>query len=333
MVPTRDHLKQTKEKLVSPLTILRKPNSKRNDDLEMDKANDRLTLLEMAVSGLTSTVGGLVEQLYLTNLVKASTSATRKTSLKLAVARTKLLKNKKGSSLVVMNWELAQLLEAGKESERSLANSDTAPLGSYLRTAARSGPSVLEDINSSSEDEETAVSTKHCFSQPIRIPHATGYGAFLLISAKLPFQAKALVEGYTRISRRRLLQEHGMENNVYGVWLGWMMDAIYMGGRLPQIWLNDIYHSRIKTLDDVVVEYTRSELGAWKFSNLRSFLENMCSSKWLIKHNGIQGLLLQVRQAEEFLAIPVIKGEKSEREKFVGELYATSVEAFWAYKC
>ncbi|KAF6138198.1 hypothetical protein GIB67_011038 [Kingdonia uniflora] len=38
-----------------------------------------------------------------------------KTSLKLAVARTKLLKNKKGSSLVVMKRELAQLLEAGQE--------------------------------------------------------------------------------------------------------------------------------------------------------------------------------------------------------------------------
>ncbi|KAF6155436.1 hypothetical protein GIB67_019962 [Kingdonia uniflora] len=36
---------------------------------------------------------------------------------------------------------------------------------------------------------------------------------------------------------------------------------------------------------------------AWKFSSLRSFMENMCSSKWLIKSNGIQGLLLQVRQA------------------------------------
>ncbi|KAF6167938.1 hypothetical protein GIB67_027716 [Kingdonia uniflora] len=54
----------------------------------------------------------------------------------------------------------------------------------------------------------------------------------------------------------------------------------------------------------------------------------MCSSKWLIKHNRIQGLLLQVRQVEEFLAIPVTKGGKSEREKFVGGLYPTSVEAF-----
>ncbi|KAF6167940.1 hypothetical protein GIB67_027718 [Kingdonia uniflora] len=105
-----------------------------------------------------------------------------KTSLKLTVARTKLLKNKKGSSLVVMNKELAQLHAAGQErtarirkcwgefgyhsfnhatktklSARSLASSDTPLLGSYLRIVARSGPSVLEDINSSFKDEETAV--------------------------------------------------------------------------------------------------------------------------------------------------------------------------------
>lgn len=34
-------------------------------------------------------------------------------------------------------------------------------------------------------------------------------------------------------------QEHGMGHSmVYGQWLGWMMAAIYMGGRIPQIWLN-----------------------------------------------------------------------------------------------
>lgn len=34
-------------------------------------------------------------------------------------------------------------------------------------------------------------------------------------------------------------QEYGMGHSmVYGQWLGWMMTAIYMGGRIPQIWLN-----------------------------------------------------------------------------------------------
>lgn len=29
-----------------------------------------------------------------------------------------------------------------------------------------------------------------------------------------------------------------MEHSAFGQWLGWLMAAIYMGGRLPQIWLN-----------------------------------------------------------------------------------------------
>ncbi|KAF6159065.1 hypothetical protein GIB67_032682 [Kingdonia uniflora] len=65
-----------KEKLVSPLKIHRKPNSKK-DDLEIGDPNDRLTILETTVSALTSNAGELVEQLRLTNLAKASTSVER----------------------------------------------------------------------------------------------------------------------------------------------------------------------------------------------------------------------------------------------------------------
>ncbi|KAF6173207.1 hypothetical protein GIB67_037709 [Kingdonia uniflora] len=68
---------QTKEKLVSPLKIHRKPNSKKKEDLEMGDPNERLTVLETIVSALTSTVGELVEQLRLTNLAKAATSVKR----------------------------------------------------------------------------------------------------------------------------------------------------------------------------------------------------------------------------------------------------------------
>ncbi|KAF6147083.1 hypothetical protein GIB67_036802 [Kingdonia uniflora] len=82
MVPTRDRLKQTKEKLVSLLKIHRKPNSKKNDDLEIDDFDYRLTTLEMTVSGLTSTVGELVEQLCLTNLVLGSDLAKRQSCSK-----------------------------------------------------------------------------------------------------------------------------------------------------------------------------------------------------------------------------------------------------------
>ncbi|KAF6156006.1 hypothetical protein GIB67_035363 [Kingdonia uniflora] len=77
MVSTRDRLKQTKEKLVSPLTINRKLNSKKND-LEMGNFDDQLTILEITVSDLTSIIGELVEQLHLTKLAKASASATRR---------------------------------------------------------------------------------------------------------------------------------------------------------------------------------------------------------------------------------------------------------------
>ncbi|KAF6142782.1 hypothetical protein GIB67_023264 [Kingdonia uniflora] len=75
MVSTRDRLKQTKEKLVSPLAIHRRPNSKKNDDLEMNDSDDRLTILEMTVFDQTSIVGELVEELH---LVKASASVTRR---------------------------------------------------------------------------------------------------------------------------------------------------------------------------------------------------------------------------------------------------------------
>ncbi|KAF6160095.1 hypothetical protein GIB67_018875 [Kingdonia uniflora] len=77
MVSTRDRLKQTKEKLVSLLTIYRKRNSKK-DNLEMDNSNDRLTNLETIISDLTATVGELVEKLHITNLAKASTSVKRR---------------------------------------------------------------------------------------------------------------------------------------------------------------------------------------------------------------------------------------------------------------
>ncbi|KAF6138114.1 hypothetical protein GIB67_033528, partial [Kingdonia uniflora] len=82
MVSTRDHLKQTKEKLVSPLKIHRKPNSKKKENLEMGDPNERITVLETIVSTLTSTVGELVEQLRLTNLTLDSISASRRSRLK-----------------------------------------------------------------------------------------------------------------------------------------------------------------------------------------------------------------------------------------------------------
>ncbi|KAF6165242.1 hypothetical protein GIB67_030424 [Kingdonia uniflora] len=82
MVSTRDRLKQMKEKHVSPLKIHRKPNSKKNDYLEMGDPNERIMALETTVSTLTSTVGELVEQLRLTNLALDSVLASRRSRSK-----------------------------------------------------------------------------------------------------------------------------------------------------------------------------------------------------------------------------------------------------------
>ncbi|KAJ8770661.1 hypothetical protein K2173_021308 [Erythroxylum novogranatense] len=119
-------------------------------------------------------------------------------------------------------------------SARSLAGSDTPPFRTYLR-AARSGPSAMELENESSSEDEEAYAVDKSVNQPRPIPRSAGYGTFLITSLNLPLQTKGLT---VAISNRKLLNEGGMEHNVYGQWLGWLMAAIYMGGRIPQIWLN-----------------------------------------------------------------------------------------------
>ncbi|KAI9089196.1 hypothetical protein K1719_029475 [Acacia pycnantha] len=115
-------------------------------------------------------------------------------------------------------------------SARSLAGSGTPPFRSYMR-AARSGPSALELNSDSSSDDEAPINTP---SQPRPIPRsfAGGYGTFLAASATLPTQGNAFA-----FTARKLLQER-QAHSTFGQWLGWLMAAIYMGGRLPQIWLN-----------------------------------------------------------------------------------------------
>ncbi|KAK9269956.1 hypothetical protein L1049_025529 [Liquidambar formosana] len=124
-------------------------------------------------------------------------------------------------------------------SARSLAGSDTPPSHSYLKFA-RSGPSALNSTgDSSSEDDKVLGSYKKSAAQSLRIPRSVGYGTFLAAVVDLPLQSKALTEAYLKLSGRRLLQEHGLiRDDVCGQWLGWLMAAIYIGGRLPQIWLN-----------------------------------------------------------------------------------------------
>lgn len=128
-------------------------------------------------------------------------------------------------------------------SARSLASSDTPPFRSYLRGGPRSGPSALgHDDHSSSEEDETAPipipPKKGTGTQPRQIPRHAGRGAMIAASASLPIQGNALSEAYMGYTGRRMLNEHGFEHNAVGQWLGWLMAAIYMGGRIPQIVLN-----------------------------------------------------------------------------------------------
>lgn len=128
-------------------------------------------------------------------------------------------------------------------SARSLAGSDTPPFRSFLRTGARSGPSALiHDDHSSSEEDETVPipipTKKSSTSQPRQIPRHAARGAMLAASVSLPIGGDALSEAFMGFTGRRMLNEQGIEHNAFGQWLGWLMAAIYMGGRIPQIVLN-----------------------------------------------------------------------------------------------
>ncbi|XP_073147220.1 vacuolar histidine transporter YPQ3 [Henckelia pumila] len=122
-------------------------------------------------------------------------------------------------------------------SARSMAGSTTPPVRSHLGPV-RSGPSAVRlEHDSSSEDEDTPIIPQKYSSKPRGIPRSAGYGAFLATSISLPPDANALMHVCVGLTGRKLLQEGGSET-VLGQSLGWMMAAIYMGGRLPQIWLN-----------------------------------------------------------------------------------------------
>ncbi|TXG59568.1 hypothetical protein EZV62_014141 [Acer yangbiense] len=125
-------------------------------------------------------------------------------------------------------------------SARSLASSGTPPFRTDLR-AAQSGPSAMGLDNDSSSDDEAGPPFSSV-SQPRPIPRsaAAGYGTFLAASLGLPVaKSKALSDATAGITSRKLLQHGGStEHSAFGQGLGWLMAAIYMGGRIPQIWLN-----------------------------------------------------------------------------------------------
>ncbi|CAH8344682.1 unnamed protein product [Eruca vesicaria subsp. sativa] len=128
-------------------------------------------------------------------------------------------------------------------SARSLAGSGTPPLRTSYFRVAKSGPSAMTiDSGSSSDEDETLstipVVTAKTITQPRPILRQAGFGTFLAASVSLPLQATSLAEKFAHASSRRLLNERIVEHSALGQWLGWLMAAIYMGGRLPQIWLN-----------------------------------------------------------------------------------------------
>ncbi|KAL0360734.1 UNVERIFIED_CONTAM: hypothetical protein Sradi_3757900, partial [Sesamum radiatum] len=124
-------------------------------------------------------------------------------------------------------------------SARSLAGSDTPPSQCYIK--ATSGPPALDHHSSSSDDDDNESifrppSSKSVI-QPRQIPRQVKYGTFAAATAYLPRSSEALRRA---LVAQPLLQEHEFSENPYGEWLGWLMGAIYMGGRIPQIWLNGL---------------------------------------------------------------------------------------------
>ncbi|KAK4429130.1 putative vacuolar amino acid transporter YPQ1 [Sesamum alatum] len=126
-------------------------------------------------------------------------------------------------------------------SARSLAGSDTPPTQCYIK--ARSGPPALDHHSHSSSDEDDDAESvfpppsNKTTTQPRSIPRQVRYGTFVAATANLP----RLSEAFRRaLVVQPLLQEHEFSENAYGQWLGWLMAAIYMGGRIPQIWLNGL---------------------------------------------------------------------------------------------
>lgn len=129
-------------------------------------------------------------------------------------------------------------------SARSLASSGTPPYGSAYLGTARSGPSGFPLQDSSSEDDASpSRGRRHrAGAKPKGIlSSSVGCGTVVIGSTSLPFQSRAMMEKHVELAGRKILQEAGVRALVgspYGLLLGWIMAAIYMGGRLPQIYLN-----------------------------------------------------------------------------------------------
>ncbi|AET03980.2 lysosomal amino acid transporter 1 isoform X1 [Medicago truncatula] len=124
-------------------------------------------------------------------------------------------------------------------SARSLAGSATPPSFTHLR-AAKSGPSALEFIHDSSDDDEASqVTSNISTTKPWSIPRSVDgrYGTFLATAINLPLKGNSMRYGYIGFTGIKLLKENEV-HSTYGQYLGWIMAAIYTCSRIPQIWLN-----------------------------------------------------------------------------------------------
>ncbi|XP_076886475.1 uncharacterized protein LOC143536349 [Bidens hawaiensis] len=122
-------------------------------------------------------------------------------------------------------------------SARSLAASSTPPNRACPWTT-RSGPAsamAVDDDESSEDESSVRVPKIKIASQPKPIPRSVSYGSFLATSLYMPSHAKGLVQVH---AYRKFMQDNSGSHTAYGQWLGWLMAAIYMGGRIPQIILN-----------------------------------------------------------------------------------------------
>lgn len=168
------------------------------------------------------------------------------------------------SSLPIPTFSPSRDRSTGKNlyymSARSLASSHTPTPGSYLapssRGSARSGPSNI--LNQSSVDEESFLektdSTPKNSKTILRSVAATvlfvgGLNYFHIQSIPTFDSTKTDSRAAVVLTGRKILQEAStfafksskkgeLSVSIAGTWLGWIMAAIYMGGRLPQIWKN-----------------------------------------------------------------------------------------------
>ncbi|KAL2504131.1 PQ-loop repeat family protein/transmembrane family protein [Abeliophyllum distichum] len=216
-------------------------------------------------------------------------------------------------------------------SARSLASSDSSPMNQcYIK--ARSGPPALEhDSDSSSEEDDQSYLPSSNYkpfivSQHRNVPRLVGYGVFGAASANLPFLTKALTEtvGGSIFTGRRFMKEEALQENAYGQLLGWLMAAIYMGGRIPQIWLS-IKRGSVEGLNPLMFVFALIANATYVGSILvRSTEWNKIKDNmpWLLDAVGC--VLLDIFIILQYIFYKYIKKKKSQHP---GEYYGDYVEA------